>query len=133
MGVKLSDLVERKDLKWEQLEGKKLAIDASNVLFQFTSSIRQSDGTPLMDNQKRITSHLSGIFYRNVSLLQEGIKLVYVFDGVAPSLKEKTYKKRKEVRDIAEEKYEHAKDEEDLVAMKRYSSQLLRLDNEMIR
>jgi flap endonuclease-1 len=86
-----------------------------------------------MDNKKRITSHLSGIFYRNISLLNEGIKLVYVFDGRAPELKEKTFKKRQDVRDIAKERYETAKDEADVMGMKRYSSQLLRLDDEMIK
>ena len=31
-----------------------------------------------MDDKKRVTSHLSGIFYRNIALLEEGLKLVYV-------------------------------------------------------
>ena len=85
-----------------------------------------------MDNKKRITSHLSGIFYRNINLLNEGIKLVYVFDGRAPDLKEKIYKKRQEARDVARERYESAKNKEDEEGMKRYSSQLSRLDDEMI-
>jgi flap endonuclease-1 len=91
------------------------------------------DGTPLMDDKKRITSHLSGIFYRNVALLSENIKLVYVFDGKAPDLKARTHKKRKEVRDVAEAKYEAAKVEEDVSAMRKYSGQLLRLNDEMIK
>ena len=65
--------------------------------------------------------------------MSEGIKLVYVFDGRAPELKEKTFKKRQDVRDIAKERYETAKDEADVMGMKRYSSQLLRLDDEMIK
>jgi len=36
------------------------AIDAFNTLYQFLSIIRQKDGTPLMDRQGRVTSHLSG-------------------------------------------------------------------------
>jgi flap endonuclease-1 len=64
--------------------------------------------------------------------LNDGIKLVYVFDGRAPELKEKTYKKRQNVRDTARERYETAKEEVDVMGMKRYSSQLLRLDDEMI-
>jgi flap endonuclease-1 len=62
----------------------------------------------------------------------EGIKLVYVFDGKPPELKYKTGEKRKALRDLAKEKYNSAKDREDLDAMKRYSSQLTRLNNEMI-
>ena len=64
--------------------------------------------------------------------MNDGIKLVYVFDGRAPELKAKTHKKRQDVRDIAKERYETAKEEVDIMGMKRYSSQLLRLDDEMI-
>jgi len=85
-----------------------------------------------MDKEKRVTSHLSGLFYRNINLLNEGIKLVYVFDGEAPQLKAKTYKKRKEAKDVAANRYEQAKQVEDLSAMKRYSSQLIKLNDEMI-
>jgi flap endonuclease-1 len=94
--------------------------------------VRQPDGMPLMDDQKRITSHLSGIFYRNISLLSEGMKMVYVFDGTPPDLKYKTHDKRKEGRDVAQGRYEKAKDEEDFSGMRRYGSQLLRLNDEMI-
>jgi len=132
MGLNIREIIPRKELQVSELKGKIVCVDAFNILYQFLSTIRQPDGTPLMDNKKRITSHLSGIFYRNVNLLSEGIKLVYVFDGEAPGLKIKTYKKRKEARDIAKGRYESAKQEEDIEEMKRYSSQLIRLDDEMI-
>ncbi len=133
MGLNIREIIPRKELQISDLKGKMVCVDAFNTLYQFLSTIRQPDGTPLMDNKKRITSHLSGIFYRNINLLSDGIKLVYVFDGEAPNLKIKTYKKRKEARDIAKVKYESAKQEEDIEEMKRYSSQLLRLDDEMIK
>jgi len=132
MGLNIREIIPRKELQISELKGKIVCVDAFNTLYQFLSTIRQPDGTPLMDNKKRITSHLSGIFYRNVNLLSEGIKLVYVFDGEAPEQKIKTYKKRKEARDIAKGKYESAKQEEDIEEMKRYSSQLIRLDDKMI-
>jgi flap endonuclease-1 len=133
MGLNIRDIIPRREVDIPELQEKVLCVDAFNALYQFLSTIRQPDGTPLMDNKKRITSHLSGIFYRNISLLNEGIKLVYVFDGRAPELKEKTFKKRQDVRDTARERYEVAKDEADVMGMKRYSSQLLRLDDEMIK
>lgn len=133
MGLNISEIIPRKEIEIPELKDKIICIDAFNTLYQFLSSIRQPDGTPLMDNQKKVTSHLSGIFYRNINLLNEGLKLVYVFDGEAPELKAKTHKKRKEGRDSAEEKYQDAKQEENLELMRRYSSQLLRLDDEMIR
>ncbi|MEK6842670.1 MAG: flap endonuclease-1, partial [Nanoarchaeota archaeon] len=132
MGLNISEIIPRKEIEISDLKGKIVCVDAFNTLYQFLSSIRQPDGTPLMDSKKRVTSHLSGIFYRNTNLLAEGIKLVYVFDGIPPEQKIRTSRKRKESRDLAGEKYETAKDEEDIEAMKRYSSQLLRLNEEMI-
>ena len=133
MGLNIREIVDRRELNISELRGQTLCVDAFNTLYQFLSTIRQPDGTPLMDDSKRVTSHLSGIFYRNIALLSEGIKLVYVFDGKAPDLKAKTHKKRKEARDLAEEKYRKAESAEDDVMMKKYSSQLLRLDDSMIR
>ncbi len=132
MGLNIRDIIPRKEIEFENLNGKLICIDAFNILYQFLSTIRQADGTPLMDSEKRITSHLSGIFYRNIALLSGGIKLVYVFDGEAPELKYKIHEKRREARGLAKERYEEAKDKEDLVSMKRYSSQLARLDSEKI-
>ncbi len=133
MGLNISEIIPRREIEISDLNGKILCVDAFNTLYQFLSTIRQVDGTPLMDSKKRVTSHLSGIFYRNVNLLCEGIKLIYVFDGEAPELKFKTFEKREEGRDIAREKYEEAKRKKDFGAMKRYSSQLIRLDDEMIQ
>ena len=132
MGLNISEIIPRKEIEISDLKGKLVCVDAFNALYQFLSSIRQLDGTPLMDDKKRVTSHLSGIFYRNTNLLAEGIKLVYVFDGIPPEQKIRTSRKRKESRDLAGERYEIAKDEEDIAAMKRYGSQLLRLNDEMI-
>ena len=133
MGLNIREIIPRKEIEISDLKGKTICVDAFNTLYQFLSSIRQVDGTPLMDRKKRVTSHLSGIFYRNIALLEDGIKLVYVFDGIPPASKFRTFRKREEGRDIAKERYETAKSEEDLEAMKRYSSQLIRLNDEMIR
>jgi len=132
MGLNIREIVSRKEVDSSIFKGKILCVDAFNILYQFLSTIRQMDGTPLMDSQKRVTSHLSGILYRNVALMEEGIKLIYVFDGEAPDLKSKTHKKRGSFRENAKEKYDKAKQEEDFAMMKRYGSQLIRLSDEMI-
>jgi len=133
MGLNIREIIPRREIEISDLEGKTIAVDAFNILYQFLSTIRQPDGTPLMDNKKRITSHLSGIFYRNINLLAKRIKLIYVFDGKPPGLKIKTAVNRRAFRDIAEERYEKAKSEEDFFGMKRYASQLVRLNEEMIK
>lgn len=132
MGLQIADIVPKKEIELSDLKGKTLAVDAFNVIYQFLSTIRQPDGTPLMDSKKRITSHLSGIFYRNMSLLHEGIKLIYVFDGKAPELKNRTHELRSEAKDEARGKYERAKSEEDIESMGRYARQLTHLTQDMI-
>jgi len=133
MGLNIREIIPRQEIEISDLKGKTLCVDAFNILYQFLSSIRQVDGTPLMDNKERIPSHLSGIFYRNIALLEPGLKLVYVFDGKPPELKYKTFEKRGGVRELAKSRYEEAKSGEDFEAMKRYSSQLVRLNDEMIK
>ncbi len=133
MGLQIGNLVPRKSIEISDLKGKTLAVDAFNTIYQFLSTIRQPDGTPLMDKKKRITSHLSGLFYRNINLLKEGIKLIYVFDGKAPRLKAGTHEKRQEIKDKAFQKYEKAKEKEDIEEMAKYAKQLASLDEEKIR
>src|SRR3989338_5043315 len=91
MGLQIGDIVARKAVSFSELKGKVIAVDAFNAIYQFLSSIRQPDGTPLMDNKGRTTSHLSGLFYRNIALLSEGMKLIYVFDGEYHALKGRTH------------------------------------------
>jgi flap endonuclease-1 len=108
MGVDLGDLVPKTSTDLSSLSGKIVAVDAYNALYQFLAIIRQPDGTPLMDHTGRITSHLSGLFYRTCNLLELGIKPVYVFDGTPPALKEAEIKRRMKVKEEAVKKYETA-------------------------
>ena len=73
MGLNIREIVSRKELDLRELKDKTICVDAFNVLYQFLSTIRQADGTPLQDEKGEITSHLSGIFYRNLALIKEGI------------------------------------------------------------
>ena len=111
MGTKLGNIIKVKTITLNDLSGRKVAVDAFNVLYQFLSSIRQPDGTPLMDQSGRVTSHLSGLFYRNVNLLEKGIRLIYVFDGKAPQLKIDEIKRRQEIRAKAYKAWKKAKAE----------------------
>lgn len=132
MGVDLKDIVSRKEISLDQLSGKIIAIDAYNTLYQFLSIIRQQDGTPLMDRQGRITSHLSGLFYRNANLMEKEIKLVYVFDGEPPSLKEMEIKRRTKVKEEALIKYEDALKRGALEEAKRYAQVTAQLKDYMV-
>lgn len=132
MGLQIGDLVARKEVAFKDLKGKTIAIDAFNVIYQFLTSVRQPDGTPLMDSNGRVTSHLSGLFYRNIALLSEGLALIYVFDGEYHVLKGKTHELRQAAKDKAMEKYEEAQDEEDIEGMGKYAKGQSRIDDSMI-
>jgi flap endonuclease-1 len=132
MGVQISEIIPRKEISISDLKGKTVAIDAFNTLYQFLTTIRQPDGTPLMDNKGNITSYLSGLFYRNINLLLDGVKPVYVFDGEPPELKQNEIERRKEAKRIAEGKFKEAKAEGDTKSMKKYSSRTVKITEEII-
>jgi len=105
----------------EDLGGSSIAIDAYNALYQFLAIIRQPDGTPLKDRAGRVTSHLSGLLYRTSNLVEKGIRVIYVFDGVPPTLKEVEIKRRKRVKEEALIKYERALEKGDLEEARVYA------------
>lgn len=136
MGVNLRDLIPNEvkividDLK--ALRGYAIAIDGYNALYQFLAAIRQPDGTPLMDSKGRVTSHLSGLFYRTINLMEHGIKPVYVFDGKPPEIKHIEIERRKRVKEEAVKKYEEALKKGDLEAAKRYAQMASKLTEDMV-
>jgi flap endonuclease-1 len=131
VGVNLSDLVPKKPVDLDNLGGKKIAIDAYNALYQFLAIIRQPDGTPLKNHRGLITSHLSGLFYRTCNLIEKGIKAVYVFDGLAPALKEAEIKRRSKVKEEAQKKYEKALAEGKAEEARTYAQMTSRLKDYM--
>lgn len=133
MGTKLGDIIQAQSISLAELRGKKIAVDAFNTLYQFLSSIRQPDGTPLMDRKGRVTSHLSGLFYRNISLLEYGILPVYVFDGESPELKSKEVERRREIRDQAYKEWQQARKEGRIEDARKAGQASSKLTNEMIK
>jgi len=132
MGIKLKEIIEKKETSFEELSGKILVIDSFNILYQFLSSIRQRDGTPLMDGRGKITSHLSGLFARTAKMLEFGIKPVFVFDGKPPQIKEKERKRRAELKEDAARQYKIAMEREDIESMKKFGSRISYLSEEII-
>ncbi|NYZ79926.1 flap endonuclease-1 [Candidatus Micrarchaeota archaeon] len=132
MGVQLGDISEKRKIELEDLKDRVIAIDAFNSIYQFLSIIRQMDGTPLMDAEGRVTSHLSGLLYRTGKLFEAGIKPIYVFDGKPPVLKHKTIAERQEIKKEAVKKFEKAKSEGDVTSMKKYAQATSKLTGEML-
>ena len=132
MGVKFRDIVSPESIKFEQLESKIVALDAANVIYQFLSSIRQVDGTPLMDQNGNITSHFSGILYRTSSLIEKGIKPIYIFDGASDILKRGTQNKRREVKLESQKKMEKALEEGRIEDARKYAVRTSRMSPKIV-
>jgi flap endonuclease-1 len=132
MGVKIFELVPAKEIELDSLAGKTLAVDSSLFLYQFLSTIRQRDGSLLMDSKGRVTSHLTGLFSRTIKLMQKQISLVFVFDGKPPELKRAEKERRAGLKQEAEKKYKIAVEKKDVGEMKKYASRTAKLTPEMV-
>jgi flap endonuclease-1 len=132
MGVAFKDLIQGKDISFEELKDKILVIDSFNLLYQFLTTIRSRDGSALTDSKGNITSHLVGMFSRITKLMTYGIKLAFVFDGKPPELKQRERARRRELKKEAELKYEEAVEEKDIDSMKKYGGRTVRLTKDLI-
>jgi len=130
MGIDFGDSIPREKIQLEDISGWKLAVDGYNTLYQFLAIIRGMDGGHLKDSQGRVTSHISGLFYRNINLLELGMKLVYVFDGKPPELKMEEIRRRSEQRREAKDQYLRALQSGDMVQARKFAeaSTVLRRD-----
>jgi len=133
MGVQLGDIIPAREIRLENLANKRVAIDMYNTLYQFLTIIRGVDGRPLMDSRGRITSHLSGIFYRTCNFLSVGIKPIYVFDGEPPRIKREEAERRRMLREEASKKYEEALTAGRVEEARKYAQMSATLDEYLIK
>jgi len=132
MGVNLRNIIVRKEIELEALGGKTLAVDAYNMLYQFLTTIRAPDGNYFTNNNGEVTSHIIGLFSRVTNLLQKGIRLVFVFDGTPPALKNAELARRAEVKEGASVEYAKAEDAGDQAGMRKYAGRMTRLTPDMV-
>ncbi|MGA1848989.1 MAG: flap endonuclease-1 [Thermoplasmatota archaeon] len=132
MGVKLGDLVVKRAIGEGELSGKVIGMDAYNILYQFTASIRTPEGFPLTNSKGVVVSHLKGLFSRTASLISEGIRPVYIFDGKPHELKRGTLDLRRERKERAQKEWETALEEGDLEKARTKAQQTSRLTDEMV-
>jgi flap endonuclease-1 len=132
MGVKIKDIISPEKISFRDLDGKIIAIDAANTIYQFLSSIRQADGTPLMDSSGNITSHLSGLLYRTSSIVEKGIKPIFIFDGKPSHLKSETLNKRNEIKEESEKQWKIALKEGDEKSAHKFATRTSRMSTYII-
>ena len=132
MGLDLKPLLIREKTKLESFTNKIVAIDAYNAIYQFLAIIRGPEGLHLTDSNGRVTSHLTGLFYRNINFLSLGIKPVYVFDGKPPSMKSAEIEHRKQIKKDATIKYERAVSEGKMDDARKYAQQTTSMKDGMV-
>ena len=132
MGVQLTPIITKQTLALDDLRGRTLAVDGQAELYQFLALIRLRDGTPLRDSKGRITSHLSGLFYRTTRLISDhDVRLVFVFDGVPPPRKKAEINRRRELRERYENEHAEALRAGDLATAYSKATMTSRLTREM--
>jgi flap endonuclease-1 len=132
MGVLLTPIIIKQSLTLEDLRGKRLAIDANGELYQFLALIRLRDGSPLRDSHGRITSHLSGLFYRTTRLMTDyAPEMVFVFDGKPPDLKFAEIARRRSVKQKYDAEHAAALESGDLAKAYSKATMTSRLTREM--
>jgi flap endonuclease-1 len=91
MGVKLHDLIATKNIDYQRLKGRILAVDAPNVIMSLLNFTRKNQIVPdsnlFFDRTQRVINHLYGILYRVKFLYSKLVFPIFCFDGVVSELK----------------------------------------------
>jgi len=114
--------------------GEPIAYDISLFLYQFLSSIRsgsESNFNSLSTNDES-TSHLVGLFYRCIKIIENSIKPIFVFDGAPPKAKMEEIKLRKELKEKAEKEYLEALKQEDFEKAGKLAGRSIKITKDQI-
>ena len=118
MGVKFGDFFIRKELKYSQIEGKLVAVDAPNIimgLFNFTRPKKEEmEPNLILDRTQRPISHLYGLLYRINFYYSKKICPIFCFDGTDSSLKRLITKDRLKDFKFTQNWYQRALERNDI-------------------
>ena len=106
-----------------------LIIYSSMSIYSFLIAVR-SGGEMLTNEDGETTSHLMGMFYRTLRIVDNGIKPVYVFDGAPPKLKSGELAKRFQRKAEATEGLEEAKETGTAEDVEKFSRRTVRVTKE---
>lgn len=98
-------------------------------IYSFLIAVR-SDGQQLMNDTGETTSHLMGMFYRTLRMVDNGIKPLYVFDGAPPKLKSGELAKRFQRKQTAQDGLEEAKETGTAEDIEKFSRRTVRVTRE---
>jgi flap endonuclease-1 len=124
-----------REVTMEDLFGRKVAMDASMSIYQFMVAVRTASGSGgaeamLMNEHGEVTSHLQGIFYRTIRMLENGLKPVFVFDGKPPTLKSDELQRRSTRREETSTQLEQATEEANQEDINKFSRRMVKVTKE---
>jgi flap endonuclease-1 len=121
-----------KEKEMENLNDRKVAIDASMAIYQFLVAVRSSGpgggqaSMQLTNENGDVTSHIQGMFNRTIKMMETGVKPMYVFDGKPPQMKGGELAKRLAKRAKAEADLAVATEAGEMDDMDKYSRRLVK-------
>ena len=95
-------------------------------IYSFLIAVR-ADGQQLMSDTGETTSHLMGMFYRTLRMVDNGIRPLFVFDGAPPKLKSGELAKRFQRKSEALEQHEEAKETGTAEEVEKFSRRTVRV------
>jgi flap endonuclease-1 len=116
-----------REQKFDGYFGRRVAVDASMHIYQFMVVVGRQGEQQLTDESGEVTSHLQGMFYRTVRMLEAGIRPLYVFEGKPPALKTQQLAMRGERRADATADLEKAKEAGDAEAVEKYAKRTVKV------
>ncbi|KAI1332279.1 DNA-repair protein rad2 [Xylariaceae sp. FL0255] len=119
---------------WFRRENKRreqglVKAEHQNFIYSFLIAVR-SDGQQLTNESGDTTSHLMGMFYRTLRMVDNGLKPLYVFDGAPPKLKSGELAKRFQRKAEAKEDLEEAKETGTAEDVEKFSRRTVRVTRE---
>ena len=122
-----------KEKEMDNLNDRKVAIDASMAIYQFLVAVRSSGPSggggasmQLTNEAGDVTSHIQGMFNRTIKMMESGVKPVYVFDGKPPQMKGGELAKRIAKRAKAETDLSAATESGDVDEIDKFSRRLVK-------
>jgi flap endonuclease-1 len=107
----LRDVAVIRDISYDDLGGRVVAIDAHNWLYRYlTTTVRFTNSAAYTHDGEEV-ANLIGIVQGLPKLLEADVTPVFVFDGGVTELKSEAVDERREQRERYEEKLERAREE----------------------
>ncbi|MHC1591233.1 MAG: PIN domain-containing protein [Candidatus Helarchaeales archaeon] len=80
MGCNIGHLFKTHELHFQDMQLSRFAVDGTNIIFKYLTKIR-NNGEMLKDGYGRPTSHLFGMLYFIINLLERHVIPIVIFDG----------------------------------------------------